>query len=82
MEVSMDGLRKRLISDYNSLTRKLNKNTFDKKSCPEIVIDPEEISKEMEGLRQGLVALAFCYLDGEFEALDENTHFENFSEKE
>ena len=42
----------------------------------------EEISKEMEGLRQGLVALAFCYIDGKFEALDENTHFENFSEKE
>lgn len=81
MEVSMDGLRKRMIADYNSLTRKLNKackegDTFDS----EITISPEVIRDEMEGIRNGLVTLAFCYIDGPggFSELDENTHFEDF----
>lgn len=83
MDVNMDGLRKRLILSYNSLTKKLNKsikkyNTF----SDEIVIDPHEIESEMESIRNGLVTLAFCYLEGPggFSELDEDTHFEVFNE--
>lgn len=44
MEVSMDGLRKQMINNYNSLTRKLNKSikkydTFGE----EVIISPDEI---------------------------------------
>jgi hypothetical protein len=82
MEVSMDGLRKRLIADYNSLTRKLNESIKDKSFDPEIIVDPEEIRGEMNRLRIGLITLAFFYMEGEFESLDENTHFEDFAEFE
>lgn len=80
MEVSMDGLRKRLIADYNSLTRKLNDSVKDKSWDPEIIIDPDSISREMEGIRNAIVTLAFMYQEGEggFKELDENTHFEIF----
>lgn len=54
MEVSMDGLRKRLIVNYNSLTKKLNRNIID---GDEIRISPEDIQDEMEGIRNGLVTL-------------------------
>jgi len=81
MEVSMDGLRKRLITDYNSLTRKLNNSIKDKSFDPHIVIDPENISREMEGIRNIIVTLAFMYQEGEggFKELSENTHFEVFN---
>lgn len=80
MQISMDGLRKRLIADYNSLTNKLNNNIVDKSSDPTIVIDPNLITEEMERIRMGLVTLAFSYMEGEesFNAMDENTHFEVF----
>lgn len=85
MEVSMDGLRKRLIMNYNSLTKKLNNgvkkyDTFGE----EIVLDPEDIRNEMENIRNGLVTLAFCYIDvpGGFSELDEDTHFEEFYEQD
>jgi hypothetical protein len=82
MEVSMDGLRKRLIADFNSLTKKMNESIVDKSWNPEIIIYPEDIRKEMESIRGLIATLAFCYIDGEFEALDENTHFEDFFENE
>jgi hypothetical protein len=84
MEVSMDGLRKRMIADYNSLTKKLNKNIKDKSWDPHITIDPETIRDELEGIRNGLITLAFCYIDGPggFSELDENTHFEVFYDEE
>jgi hypothetical protein len=80
MEVSMDGLRKRLIADYNSLTRKLNESVKDKSWDPEIIIDPDHISREMEGIRNAIVTLAFMYQEGEggFKELPEETHFEIF----
>ena len=73
MDVSMDGLRKRLIANYNSLTKKLNRSTKKYDTFgDEICISPEDIENEMEGLRNGLVTLAFCYLDvpGGFSELD------------
>ncbi len=81
MEVSMDGLRKRLIGDYNSLTRKLNNSIKDKSFDPHIVIDPENISREMDGIRNIIVTLAFMYQEGEngFKELSEDTHFEVFN---
>jgi hypothetical protein len=80
MEVSMDGLRKRLISDYNSLTKKLNNSIQDKSWDPEIIIDPNYISREMDGIRNAIVTLAFCYIEGSdgFKEMDEDTHFETF----
>ena len=80
MNVSMDGLRKKLVSDYNSLTRKLNKSVKDDSWNSEIIINPESIQREMEGLKNALVTLAFCYIEGEegFKEMDEDTHFEDF----
>lgn len=80
MEVSMDGLRRRLVADYNSLTRKLNGSVTDKSWDPEIIIDPDNIQREMEGIRNAIVTLAFMYQEGEggFKELPEDTHFENF----
>lgn len=80
MKVSMDGLRRRLIADYNSVVRKLNQSVKDKSWDPELIIDPEEIRNELEGIRNGLVTLAFMYQEGEdgFKELPENTHFEDF----
>ncbi len=51
MEVSIDGLRKRLVADYNSLTEKLNSRISDKSWDPQIIIDPDYIQREMDGLR-------------------------------
>ena len=84
MEVSMDGLRKSLIGDYNSLTKKLNSSIKDKSYDPTIVIDPDYISREMEGIRNAIITLSFCYLDGEggFKELPEDTHFEIFNSEE
>ena len=80
MKVSMDGLRRTMIANYNSLTRKLNSNVKDKSWDSEIIISPEDIRDEMETLRNCLVTLAFMYdeSEGGFKELPENTHFENF----
>lgn len=84
MDVSMDGLRKRLIADYNSLTRKLNDSIRDKSFDPTVVVDPDYISREMDGIRNAIVTLAFCYIEGEggFQELSEDTHFEVFNPTE
>ena len=84
MEVSMDGLRKRLVADYNSLTEKLNSRISDKSWDPQIIIDPDYIQREMDGLRSCIVTLAFTYMDGEsgWKEMDENTHFEEFNPEE
>lgn len=79
MEVSMDGLRKQMINNYNSLTRKLNKSikkydTFGE----EVTISPDEIQREMDELRMCIVTLAFSYIDGEF-GIIEDAHFESFN---
>ena len=77
MNVNFDGLRKRLIIDYNSLVEKLNHSISD----GQIEIDVDYISRQLDGIRNGLVTLAFIYQDGEdgFKTLDENTHFETFN---
>jgi hypothetical protein len=84
MEVSMDGLRRHLLMNYNSLAKKLNKNIKDKSWDPHITIDVDSIQKEMDGLRVCIVTLAFTYQDGEggWKEMDENTHFELFNPEE
>ena len=81
MEVSMDGLRRQLLWNYNSLVEKLNNNIKDKSFDPHIIIDPDYIQKELDGLRSCIVTLAFTYQEGEggWKELDENTHFELFN---
>jgi hypothetical protein len=78
----MDGVRKRIIANYNSLTKKLNKG-YDKDNDI-VIVDPIDIMREMEGLRDGLITLAFSYIEGNegFKELDENTHFEDFMPEE
>jgi hypothetical protein len=80
----MDGLRRRLIHDYNFLTRKLNASIKDKSWDPEIIVDPNYIKKEMDGLRDAIVTLAFCYMEGQdgFQELPEDTQFEIFFPEE
>ena len=81
MEVSMDGLRKRLIWDYNSLVEKLNSKLSKNEWDTEICIDPDYIQREMDGLRSCIVTLAFTHMKGEggWKEMDENTHFELFN---
>ena len=84
MEVNFDGLRKRLIADYNSLARKLNRNIKNSSWDAEIIIDVIEIQREMDDIRNGLVTLAYIYQEGDnsFNTLDEDTHFETFNPNE
>ena len=84
MDVSMDGLRKHLLHNYNSLVEKLNNKITDKSWDPTIVINPDYIQRELDGLRSCIVTLAFTYMDGEggWKEMDEDTHFETFNPEE
>ncbi len=77
MEVNFDGLRKHLINDYNLLVKKLNRSNKNGK----ITIESSDIERDLDGLRNGLVSIAFMYQDGEdgFKELPEDTHFEDFN---
>jgi hypothetical protein len=78
MTVSMNGLRTQLIRNYNSLTYKLN-NRIDEDG--NILVDVDDIQREMDQLRSCLVALAFSYIKGEeeFTCMSDDTHFESFN---
>jgi hypothetical protein len=66
MEVSMDGLRKRLAQNYNSLTRKLNKSIEDTKSYNgSVTLSIDEIQREIDGLKTGIATLLSMYQEGE-----------------
>ena len=84
MDVSMDGLRKRMIMNYNSLVKKLNNSIKDKSWDPEVIIDVDSIQSELDSLRDCIVTLSFSYMEGEggWKEMDENTHFEIFNEEE
>ena len=84
MEVSMDGLRRQMLRNYNSLAEKLNSRITDASWDPQIIIDPDYIQREMDGLRSCIVTLAFTSMDGEggWKKMDENTHFEEFNPEE
>jgi hypothetical protein len=80
MEVSINSLRERLVSDFNSLTKKLNESVKDVSRDPEINIDPESIRNEMNNIRFGLITLYFSYIEGngEFKSMDDDVDFEEF----
>lgn len=84
MDVSMDGLRKHLILNYNSLVKKLNSSIKDKSFDPNIIIDPDSIQKELDGLKNCIVTLAFTYQEGEggWKEMPEDTMFEDFNQDE
>jgi hypothetical protein len=84
MKVSMDGLRRQLLRNYNSLTEKLNSKITDSSGDPQIIIDADYIQRELDGLRSCIVTLSFTYMDGEdgWKEMDENTHFEEFNPEE
>jgi hypothetical protein len=78
MKVSMDGLRLQLLSNYNALTRKLNKGmSSDKK---ETTVNVHDIEGNVEVIRQCIVTLAYMYDEREdgFKEL-ENPLFEQFN---
>jgi hypothetical protein len=78
MKVSMDGLRKKLIVNYNSLVKKLN-SSIDEDEF--IQIDPSYISRELDMIRIAIVTLAFTSQEGndDWQEMDEDTHFEEFN---
>jgi hypothetical protein len=80
MEVSMDGLRKRLIEDYNLLVKRL-KEGIDEDG--DILIHLDSIKRQLGGIRDALVVLAFSHdpNNEEFNCMDANTHFESFNEQ-
>ena len=80
----MDGLRKRMIMNYNSLVKKLNNSIKDKSWDPEVIIDVDSIQSELDSLRDCIVTLSFSYMEGEggWKEMDENTQFEIFNEEE
>lgn len=66
----MNGLRRQLIANYNSLTKKLNKNIKKWESFEdEITISTDEIENEMQSLRDCIVILS-CIYDEEKEDFD------------
>jgi len=77
MEVSMDGLRLQLLSNYNALTRKLNKGLSEDKTTT--TVEAYDIEGNMEVIRQCIVTLAYMYdnNEGGFKEL-ENPYFETF----
>lgn len=81
MKVSMDGLRWQLLSNYNALTRKLNKGMNNSKT--ETTVDVYDVEGNMEVIRQCIVTLAYMFDDREdgFKELD-NPSFEEFNSKE
>jgi hypothetical protein len=76
MKVSMDGLRWQLLDNYNSLVRKLNKNTDDDR----VRIDVDEIQSQMDNIRSCIVTLAYMFdkSEGGFDIL-KDPHFEEFN---
>jgi len=68
MDVSMDGIRRQLISNYNSLLSNIN-DSIDEDG--ELRIDIREISKELDKLRELIAILGYCKIDGEFDFLDD-----------
>ncbi len=86
MKVSFEGLRSHLLSSYNSLTRKLNNATekdSDGRDYDKIEINASEIERDMEGIRNIVVTMAYMFKEGEdgFKEM-ENPHFEDFHPEE
>lgn len=70
MTVNLNAIRRRAIWNYDSLCKKLNAAIQDKSHDPSIVIDPEEIRKEMEGLRMQLWGMCCIFIEGDETFID------------
>ena len=86
MEVSFEGLRSHLLSSYNLLARKLNNATekdSDGRDYDKIEIYASDIERDMEGIRNIVVTMAYMFEEGEdgFKEM-ENPHFEDFHPEE
>jgi hypothetical protein len=80
MEVSMNGLRKNLIADYNLLVKRLNASIDEDGN---IQIHPDSIKRQLGGIQAAIIVLAFSHdpNDEDFSCMDANTHFEIFNEQ-
>jgi len=73
MNVNFNNARKQAIYSYESLVKKLNENISENKEKGNeneygetiISISPEEIQKDMDGLRTFIGMIAMVYLEGE-----------------
>ena len=77
----MDGLRRQMVFYYNSLVEKLNSKIQDKSWDPTIIVCPEAIQKELDGLHSCIVTLAFTYMEGKdgWEPMPDDTKFSLFN---
>lgn len=84
MKVSMNGVRRQLLNNYNSLVTKLESNIKDKTWDPTIVIDPKDIERELQSIRSCIVTLCFTYNEGDedFTSFPEDTEFAVFNTDE
>jgi len=84
MQVSMNGVRRQLLNNYNSLVTKLESNIKDKTWDPTIVIDPQDIKRELDSIRMCIVTLCFTYNedDKDFTAFPDDTEFAVFNNDE
>lgn len=84
MEVSMNGLRNQLLSNYNSLVRKLNSNIKDKSWDPHVIVEVDAIQRQLDSIRSCIVTLAFTYQEGEggWDAMPDDTEFAIFNPEE
>lgn len=78
MEVSMDGLRKRLVKSYNSLVYRLNQGIED----DSVSVDKHEIEEHLDSIRNCIVTLAFTRMEGQWEEMHEDTEFLQFDPEE
>jgi hypothetical protein len=84
MEVSMNGLRNQLLTNYNSLVRKLNSNIKDKSWDPHVIVEVDAIQRQLDSIRSCIVTLAFTYQEGEggWDAMPDDTEFAIFNPEE
>ncbi len=66
MDVNFDGLRKQLITNYNSLCYKLKNSEFSANSN----YNSEDISNNLNNIRECLAILGCLYKEGEFEPIE------------
>lgn len=84
MEVSMNGLRNQLLSNYNSLVSVLNSSIKDESWDPHVIVDVDRIQRQLDTIRDCIVTLAFTYQEGEggWESMPDDTKFLTFNPEE
>lgn len=77
MQVDMNGLRRSIALNYNTICRTLNSNIQD----GDLTITPEDIQDEMDELRNDIVFLLACFNDNEMRVLSEEVKLEHFNDQ-